>query len=146
MTPLAEICRKEASVEHVPAASLLSRSVPLKTIAMASITDAELDFTAQYSLHIEKAGTLRSILVHFDTIFDLSSAGGGRTCFSTGCDKMPTHWKQTVLYLKRPRHVRSGDQVHGTIGGARAQNRRGYDISLTLCVDGESDAQLYEMH
>jgi len=147
MHQMADACRKEASVEVVPAASLISGSCVVKDLDLTSIQEQELDFNVDFQLPIELDGDVACLVVHFDTLFGLSAAGGTDSSFSTCCTTTPTHWKQTALYLKRPRAARAGDVLTGTLSLVRAKEyRRGYDISVSHRLnDGEIAWQLFHL-
>ena len=137
MACIADELLKEASVEVVPAEALLSSPARFATIDVTSVADAELDFSAPYRLEVTSAGTLRSFVLHFDTIFDYSALGGQRTSFTTSCEDTPTHWKQTALYLKEPVAVGVGDVITGKVYLSRGlEYKRGYDISLDVELNG----------
>jgi len=148
MDNLAEISRKEASVEVVPPETLLTEATTFKTLDAGSVQEQDLDFTASFQLVATKDGTVRSLVVHFDTFFDCASQGGGCSSFTTGSLGVPTHWKQTVLYLRAPLAVVEGDRISGMIGGVRAPAyARGYDISATVSLnDGPSCSQVFKMY
>ena len=142
---LADVDRKEASVELVPPETLLSAPAPFRVVDTTSAADAELDFTAPFELAATAEGTLRCFVVHFDTAF--APAGGVATSFTTAASATPTHWKQTALYLKRPLALRPGDAITGTVGCVRHSGyKRAYDFSVSFAVNGgETSAQLFTM-
>ena len=148
MTPLASLAVAEATVELVPHEKALSPAAPLRRFEIGSVADAQLDFSAPFSLAAATAGTLRCLVLHFDTFFALGAAGGADSSFSTGSGATPTHWKQTALHLKAPLELAAGDEVSGIIGCTRAAAyRRGYDVSLTFRLNGgEQHTQLFKMH
>ena len=145
--PFIEPNRAEASVEVVPEETLLTASEVFRTFNMLTVTNDDLDFNSPFSLMAVKAGSLRSFVIHFDTHFDLTSRGGKSTLFRTAPEDTPTHWKQTVLYLRRPRELSQGSVVSGIIAFSRNNTyERGYDFALTIQVDGgPKDTQLFRM-
>ena len=100
-----------------------------------------------FTLPLLRGGSVACLVVHFDTLFGLAAAGGVDSSFSTSCDVTPTHWKQTALYLKRPRAAHAGDVLSGTLSLTRAKEyRRGYDISISHRLnDGETAWQLFHL-
>jgi len=146
-TPIAEPIRAEAAVEIVPEDTVLTSEATLRTFAMLTVTDADLDFTAPFALTAHTAGELRSLVLHFDTDFDLTAHGGTSSRFRTSPSSPPTHWKQTVLYLRRPLPLAAGARVEGTLSLSRNGNyERGYDIAATLRAgDGPVDTQIFSM-
>ena len=148
---LADVDRKEASVELVPPETLLSAPAPFRVVDTTSAADAELDFTAPFELAATAEGTLRCFVVHFDTAF--APAGGVATSFTTAASATPTYTgSETALYLKRPLALRPGDAITGTVGcvrhslGLRDMSKRAYDFSVSFAVNGgETSAQLFTM-
>jgi SAM-dependent methyltransferase len=150
MTAMRERALGEASVEVVPSESLLSAPGSFRLVDCERCSDADLDFTAPFSLTagsvasgavVKGEYTVRSFVLHFDALFDCSGREGGeRTAFTTGPQGVPTHWKQTALYLKEPLSVRPGDVVSGTVACSRGfQYKRAYDIFVTYQVTSEHD-------
>lgn len=146
--PFVEPNRAEASVELIPPETLLTPSTVFRTFDMLTVTNDDLDFTAPFTLTATGAGLLRSLIVHFDTEFDLTPQGGKANRFRTAPESPPTHWKQTALYLRRPRELGPGDVVSGQISFSRNRTyERGYDFAVTVQVnDGASDTQLFGMN
>lgn len=148
---VADRLANDASVELVPPGTLLSAPAPFYTLDMATVQDEDLDFNAEFELRATCAGSLRSLVVDFDVDFGPYRGGGAEVVrFGTSCDEPPTHWKQTVLYLRRPRELSEGDAVVGSVSFARSERyRRGYEIALSL-RDAKGGAnvetQLFRLH
>ena len=151
---------------------MLTDEATLRTFAMLTVTDADLDFTAPFALTAHTAGEprclvahsgsdlsclpgcailsvgeLRSLVLHFDTDFDLTAHGGTSSRFRTSPGSPPTRWKRAVLYLRRPLPLAAGARVEGTLSLSRNGNyERGYDIAATLRAgDGPVDTQIFSM-
>ncbi|KAL1498887.1 hypothetical protein AB1Y20_013411 [Prymnesium parvum] len=145
MRAIAEEARKEVSVELVPAEAMLSRPALFRCIDCTTCKDSELDFTSYFQLQVSVEGMLRCLVIHFDTVFDLS--GGERVEFSTASEAPPTHWKQTALYLNKPQHVQAGAVIEGHLILNRDYSYpRAYNISVTFSLGGEQcDTQTWRM-
>ena len=117
---------------------MISSPCAFRNVDVTSTCDADLDFTAPFTLTARSAagfvptrlcdlvcgcsrvglsrgvhsadGTVTSFVVHFDALFDLSASGGARTSFTTSPLDTPTHWKQTSLYLKEALRLTAGDE------------------------------------
>ena len=64
--------------------------------------------------------------------------GGVCTSFTTSAEAVPTHWKQTSLYLKQPFDVVEGDAIVGTITFSRGiEYKRAYDMTVTYSLERE---------
>ena len=99
------------------------------------MSDRALDFTAPFRLCVTAGGKLRCFVLHFDTIFDCTAAGGERTAFTTSCLGTPTHWKQSTLHLAEPVQLAVGDVVSGEITFSRgAEYKRAYNITVGWTV------------
>jgi hypothetical protein len=121
----------------VPPESLLSPVAVFHPIDCTTVTDQALDFTSPFSLSATAAGELSCLVVSFDTIFDCTPAGGKRSAFATSCEGTPTHWKQSVLYLKERVQLAVGGTVAGHIAFKRGVDyKRAYDITATYTVNG----------
>ena len=147
MGNVADAARADASIEIIRPDAALSAATLFNTIDCTSCADRDLDFTSPFEIAISRSGELRSLVVHFDTIFDLSGAGGSRTEFSTSAAAPSTHWKQTALYLNKPRAVEAGSTLHGSISFRRqGAYKRAYDISVVYHLDGvQCDVQMWRM-
>lgn len=86
-------------------------------------------------------------MVHFDTLFDLTSHGGASSSFRTGPEDPATHWKQVALYLEPSRELKPGDQLRGSVSCARrADYKRGYEVAVTFAINGEEcGTQLWKL-
>jgi hypothetical protein len=81
-----------------------------------------------------RGGRLQGLVVSFDTFFDPPAGSQAPMVeFSTGPDSPPTHWKQTLLWLKgAPQNeLALGDVMQGSIRFKRnTTNHRSYDITV----------------
>ncbi|KAM3964708.1 arginine methyltransferase 3 [Aphomia sociella] len=102
---------REASIDIVSSKHLISDPCIVKEIDINTCNTDVMDFTSEFKLPVVRDGSLTSIVGYFDTFFDLPSP----VSFSTGPDKTPTHWKQTVFYFKDCKIVKQGDIIEGTI-------------------------------
>ena len=87
---------KEASVEIVPAAAVVSASPALiHDIDMEKCEVEDTQFESEFELRMRETCEVTAIAGYFDTIFDL--ADKNRVEFTTGPHGKPTHWKQTGI-------------------------------------------------
>lgn len=87
---------------------------------------------------MERACALKALMVFFDTEFSYGG-GGAEVTFSTGPDSTPTHWKQTVFWLKEaPKEALApGDIIKGTFRlGRNHKNPRELDVRIVWQVVG----------
>ncbi|CAH1644692.1 unnamed protein product [Spodoptera littoralis] len=120
---------REASIDVVGSKFIISEPCVVKDIDINTCKIDVMDFTSEFKLPIVKDGILTSIVGYFDTFFDLPNA----IDFSTGPHKTPTHWKQTVFYLKDCKEVKQGDVIEGTIICNRQKSDvRGLSIQLII--------------
>jgi predicted RNA methylase len=148
MSPLKEMATREAMVEVVPEDKTLSAAHIFRNVDVTKTTDAELDFAVPFSLTATRGGVLHCFIIHFDTVFDMTAAGGLRTSFTTSADAIPTHWKQTALNLKEPLTLAAGDVVSGEVAFSRGLDyKRGYDMTLVFTTPGRTQpvTQLWRM-
>ncbi|XP_037087094.1 protein arginine N-methyltransferase 1-like [Pollicipes pollicipes] len=126
---------QEASVEVVPAAAICSDPCQIKQLDLNTITVADTEFTAPFSVRVTRACRVTALVGYFDTHFDLPIAVG----FSTGPQAPSTHWKQTVFYLEQPVSADAGDTIDGTLfcGRDRKDPR---SLRVTLTTGGRSQS------
>ena len=92
---------------------------------------------------------------YFDCTFAIprvaSSASGenlpheASLVMSTSPEEEYTHWKQTVMYLEHPIHLREGDAITGTITCAgNSKNPRDLDISIEYSYESGPNNQMIQ--
>lgn len=102
---------REPSIDIVDAKKIISEPFVVKVIDINTCTTDVMDFSCDFKLAITRDGFVTSIVGYFDTFFDLPNP----VAFSTGPHATPTHWKQTVFYLKDCTEVKAGDVIEGKI-------------------------------
>ncbi|QQP32439.1 Putative arginine n-methyltransferase, partial [Caligus rogercresseyi] len=118
MSCMREPVLEEASIEIVPSKCIISESP-------AEILDLDLEhcslqdyssFSSDFQFKMVADGKLTAICGYFDTHFELPEKA---VSFTTGPHGLPTHWKQTLFYLKEPLPVKQGDLIKGSISVKR---------------------------
>lgn len=94
----------EASITVVPADKIITDPVILTDIDINTCDINAVNFSSNFDLIIQQDGQLTSLVGYFDTFFELTNL----VSFSTGPYFTPTHWKQTVFYLREPISVTKG--------------------------------------
>jgi protein arginine N-methyltransferase 1 len=106
-----------------------------------TVTEPELAWTSDFVLTAQRDDTVHALSVHFDTPF---TAGHEHVVLDTAPWKTPTHWRQTVLYLYNPLHVKAGDKIHVTLDQKpNVNNPRDLDILVHLKMDGQLQRAAY---
>lgn len=95
---------QEASTDIVNTKYIITLPEVLTEIDLNICTINACDFNSPFNLTAVEDGELVSLVGYFDTFFDLPNA----ISFSTGPLATPTHWKQTVFFLKDPIIVKKG--------------------------------------
>ncbi|KAL0895102.1 hypothetical protein ABMA27_013559 [Loxostege sticticalis] len=120
---------REASVDIIGSKHIISEPYVIKEVDMVTCDTNTMDFTSDFKLPITKDGHLTSLVGYFDTFFDLPN----KVSFSTGPEKTPTHWKQTVFYFRDCKEVKQGDVIEGTIICNRLKsNVRGLSVQINI--------------
>lgn len=105
---------------------------------LATVTPAELQFTAPLHLVMRRSGRLAGLCCWFDVLFDGGSAHP--VLLTTAPDAPATHWKQTLLYLDGDHSVAAGDVLTGTLTVQRtAENRRALHIDIAYSLQRVPD-------
>jgi hypothetical protein len=116
-------------------------------IDIMTVTDAALDFTSPFSIVASRACTFGALCIYFDTSFEAGCVQP-YVVLDTSPHAPPTHWKQTMLFLREGRQLQAGDRVTGTVQLQRPHAYpRGYDIVLNIRFgnDENDTIQMYEM-
>ncbi|XP_026464868.1 protein arginine N-methyltransferase 1 [Ctenocephalides felis] len=120
---------KETSVEIARKEHLITDPCIIVDIDINNCTTECVNFTYDFSLTCKKDGYLTSLIGYFDTFFELEVP----VEFSTGPYTEPTHWKQTIFYLKNPIEVKADQLVTGTFSCKRdTKNVRGLLIHIKI--------------
>ena len=137
---------REPVVECIDAAAVCTNEAVLRDIDIMTVTDAALDFCADFRLEFARAAAFGALVLYFDTTF-AAGCVAPPIVLDTSPAGAPTHWKQTLLFLKETHAVRAGDAVAGTVRLTRpAANPRGYDVVVHLRVNGGAEVvQMFEM-
>lgn len=119
---------REPLVDIVAGEAINTNCVVFKHIDIKTITKADLNFEVPFELQVQRNDYIHAFLSYFDIYF---SACHKPVEFSTGPQSRPTHWKQTVFYLKKDLVVSAGDKIKGTLKcSPNARNPRDLDISI----------------
>ena len=143
MSSVVDVPVREPSVTVVdPSLVRSAEKCALKKIDIATVTKAELDFRAPFSLRVAPGTKVTSFLISFDCTFEID--GEVVATLPTGCEVTPTHWKQTLMWLREPIEVSASGEVAGYISYKRnADNPRFIDFVLECEAHGV--CQLYAM-
>ncbi|XP_035662587.1 protein arginine N-methyltransferase 3-like isoform X2 [Branchiostoma floridae] len=113
MTCMRSDVTKEGSVEEIDPETVMSEPSLIKMVDCCSVSVAELDFTADFSLKATRDGTCTGIGGYFDIVFEKDCTN--KVYFSTAPNCMKTHWKQTLFLLEKPVDMKQGDLLSGKI-------------------------------
>ena len=97
---------------------------------------------------MERACPVSALVVYFDT--DFNYGPGEDVSFSTGPEATPTHWKQTVFWLRdAPKEsLAVGDTIQGTFRlGRNHKHIRELDVRIVWRAGsgGREKTQLYHL-
>ena len=131
---------QEADVTVVNPKAIFTPMLPVWDLNIQTIKPSELDLTASFKLNVEKQGQLIGFVISFDCSFDEQCEVP--IVLKTGPDSVPTHWKQTLVYLKLPSNVLEVNTIiEGVIEIKRNEkNPRFLDIKFDL----EKSKQIFE--
>lgn len=120
---------QEATIDVVPAKHIITRPEVLTEIDINTCDTTSCDFTSPFNLNVLEDGRIVSIIGYFDTFFDLPNS----VSFSTGPHATPTHWKQTVFYLKDPIDVKKDQIISGSLTCRRhSKDIRGLKVTIKI--------------
>jgi len=144
MTPMMECVEKEVVVDFVPHSDLCTTPVPVHNL---NIPDCKiqnfLEWESHFVITFAKDDAVMDGIVGY---FEVGFIGGAEkpVGFSTAPFAKPTHWKQTLFYLKKPIKGKMGDAVLGEIKcRSNLKNGRDFDVSLKI---GDGDWQEFNLN
>ncbi|TRY75107.1 hypothetical protein TCAL_00624 [Tigriopus californicus] len=120
----------EGSVEVVKNEFIASQPALIHELDLATCEITDTEFETKFEMAILRDCELTSVAGYFDSFFDLEDEP---VMFTTGPHGTPTHWKQTVFYLKERMPVKEGQILTGRIKVTRPSNDvRSLHVKLTL--------------
>ena len=106
MSSLAAEVLKEPFVEVVPNKAVATSSHNLVDLNLLTCTTKDYShISSSFVLEAMRDTSITALAGYFDTFFELPIEN---VSFTTGPHGEPTHWKQTVFYLKTPVPVKKG--------------------------------------
>mmetsp|Transcript_58905 Transcript_58905/g.128065 ORF Transcript_58905/g.128065 Transcript_58905/m.128065 type:complete len:176 (-) Transcript_58905:98-625(-) len=147
-------CRRQAAndafgnpvIDVVLPQQLLSTSCRIATIDCVSVSRADLQNVGdEFRFESMLYGPLTGFVLWFTAVLLRSDTVEEPIVLDTGPHYAPTHWAQTVLYLKEPRDLRQLKQ--GQIIGGRivlspsARHQRFLDIAIQAQVSGDTECR-----
>lgn len=148
MSCIKEIALKEPLVDVVDDKFIVSQPVLFKEIDILTVKKEDLAFSSEFTIKIERDDYVHALIAYFDIDFSCCHKA---VTFSTGPYTKPTHWKQTIFYLREALTVQKGDEIHCKLScKPNARNPRDLDIIISYKFAGKlcsSEATLeYFMH
>jgi protein arginine N-methyltransferase 1 len=140
MSAIATFARHEPLVDTVDAHCLVTESSVVVDLDLYDLAVDATHHRADVDLLAERRETVHAILLWFDV--DLTDD----IVLSTHPDDVPTHWKQTLLYLPRPIKVARGDVIRLQLEIEPApDDPRTLVIALTTTHGDQKQSMRYRM-
>jgi len=134
---------EEPLMDIVKNDKVISKPAIIQEFDLMKISVKDLDFDSLFHLEIFKDGNVSAIVGYFDIMF---CSEENPISFSTSPEATPTHWKQTVFFLKEPLACKSGDNLKGRIFCKKnKKDTRGLDVAL-IFFKNDSDDVLFRQH
>ncbi|KAF2468648.1 histone-arginine methyltransferase CARM1 [Lindgomyces ingoldianus] len=134
MIPIEMLNERDIGVFDVPAKAICGSALPFYTLDIMNITVKELEFTAPFSIKLDRdIQSLDAFAIWFDTFFVPPGSSGKPDCvnasawgetgqdgvaFTTGPFGAPTHWHQAVLLVgqqDRGKGIGTGTEITGSV-------------------------------
>lgn len=147
MSNIGEIAIREPLVDEVESQMVATSSVLLKTYDMMTISkdDLALEETS-FSLKGLRDDYVHAFCTYFNAIFEVPGAPRP-VVLPTGPYDKPTHWKQTIMYIRDVLAVRGGELINGTIKiSYDKKNPRCLDIDLDYVFNGSEHSSSASNH
>ena len=146
MTTMSTSSVEEPLMEIVNAKKVISKPAIIKEFDLMKISVKDLDFDAFFEIETTKDGVVSAIIGYFDIFFG-DDSDENPVMFSTSPAAIPTHWKQTVFFLKEPISCKTGDILRGRIFCKKnKKDTRGLDVALIFFKNKDSDEIMLRQH
>lgn len=96
------------TIKVIDTERLITSSAEVVKFDLEKVTIKELDFSKQFRIKASRQGTIHGLVLWFDSLF---THGTEVINLSTSPFAEPTHWKQGLMYLKKPIPVNKNDKV-----------------------------------
>ena len=135
MSCMKELALVEPIVDCVDRQQIIASPVPVFSIDVRTCTKEDLDFTVPFKLKADCNDHCHALIGYFDCEF---SSSHKKLVLPTGPSHTPTHWKQTVFYLKEVLTMSQGETMTGTLHcSPNAKNHRDLDITIDVQFTGQ---------
>lgn len=112
---------------------------PILSLDLLTCKVGDLTFESNFELQIDRDDYIHAYVSYFDCTFTQVHK---ELVLSTSPFTYPTHWKQTVFYVKDPIVVHKGETITGIIKCCpNSNNKRDLDISIQHSFNGK-DSQI----
>ncbi|XP_037070083.1 protein arginine N-methyltransferase 1-like [Pollicipes pollicipes] len=147
MSCIREVAVSEPLVDVVDPKQVVTNSCLLKEVDLATITKAELAFSAPFTLKVRRSDYVQAFVTYFNIEFTKCHK---RVGFSTAPESRYTHWKQTVFYTTEQMTCKNGETIDGTFSmKPNEKNNRDLDFHIEFNFHGElctvKDNRSYKM-
>ena len=135
MDVIKELAWEEPLVDVVDPRAVLTPPVPVLRIDVATACrGVASSFNTSFTLSASRDEICHALVTYFDVHF---SNLPHPTSFSTAPSEPPTHWKQSLFYLRDDIGICSGEGLHVTLSCMpNSSNPRDLDISLGYAFEG----------
>merc|ERR1711916_181387 len=132
----------EPLVDTVDQKQVVTDVARMFSMDLHKVTVEELSWTSTFTLTAQRDDVVHALSVHFDTPF---KAGHEEVVLDTAPWKIPTHWRQTVLYLYNPINIRKGEKIEVRLDQRpNVNNPRDLDIAVRIDFEGEMQRSHYD--
>ncbi|XP_049848879.1 uncharacterized protein LOC126316827 [Schistocerca gregaria] len=134
-------------VDTVPEEAIVTTASKLMTVDLKTVQAKDLTWSANFELIATQKDSIHAFAAYFDVEFTDCQE---QIRFSTAPDQEPTHWNQTIFYLKDVLPVNVGEVIKGKISTTpNAKNFRDLNISIEYQYEGSifivKNVQYYKM-
>jgi type I protein arginine methyltransferase len=134
MSCMSATVMKEPLVDSVESNMINSNACQILDLNLLTMSPADVEFSHEYQLTINRDDKVHAVVAWFDTIF---SGLKNPVTLSTSPYKKYTHWKQVVFYLDHDMKVQEGDVLEGSIAVRKSKaNFRELDLKFSYHMNG----------
>jgi len=129
MSSIKKVAMREPLVDVVEPHMVISNSVPVLKVDIATVKKSDLTFSSPFHLTALRNDYCHAFVAYFDIEF---SKCHKPVYFSTGPRARYTHWKQTVFYLEDELSIQQNESIRGSLTcKPNTKNPRDLDIAIS---------------
>ena len=135
MSTIKKLVPMTPTIDNVDEEQLVCELDTIKEIDLMSVKIEDLSFSSPFKINAFRNGFVNGFMGFFDYLF---TSGHQPLHVSTSPVHYPTHWSQTLFYIKENIKINKDEFIDGIISvNPNDKNKRSIDVTINYNFDGE---------